>query len=326
MRYSVIVCTHNRARYVALCGESWRALETPAGVEAELLIVDNNSSDDTAGAAARLIEQVDRRPDWRAAYVFEERQGVAAARNRGVREAQGDWIAFLDDECVAPRAWLTRMHAHIQREQPDMIGGPYRGGFAPDAPEGAYPRGYREEFGDSHHLRDAWPDGPLRKPGLSGGNMAVRRATLERLGGFSEALGMVGSHVAYGEETELQARLLRETDAKIYYARDLELVHLIRPEKTSLGAALHATWRRALAVAERQHAEATADDKDGAWRRLRLLWISLRRGAALTARLALGAARLVVRPAPLATVLHEEIHAGRVQGTLQAAYAALKRR
>ncbi|MEL6978406.1 MAG: glycosyltransferase, partial [Pseudomonadota bacterium] len=241
MRISVIVCTYNRARFLRLCGESWTALKRLAGAEAEFLIVDNNSDDDTAAASRALVTAIKAKPGWTASYHFEPVQGLSAARNRGVAEAAGDWVAFLDDECLTPADWLLRLEEEIRAQAPDAIGGPYRGRFTPD---GAYPPSFLERYGDSHHLRDGWEARWLSKPGLSGGNIAVRRALLREAGGFDPALGMNGAVIAFGEESELQTRLLAR-GAKLYFSPRLELVHFIRPEKSDLNAGLTAARRRA---------------------------------------------------------------------------------
>lgn len=332
MRYSIIVCTYNRARYLELCGDSWAALATPAGARAEpiaqpiaeLIIVDNNSTDDTVSAAAALVERINARPGWRARYVFEPKQGLSHARNRGAQEASGAWLAFLDDECIVPSDWLQRLDAHATARAPDMLGGPYRGAFVPAMARARYPRGYDERFGDSHHRRDEWADGWLRKPGLSGGNMAVRADVLERLGGFDPALGQSGAAIAFGEETELQARLLAEPDGgKIYYAADLELTHLIRPEKAAMRMALVGVAKRAKAIADIGR-RARSDASRGARlaTRLRLGAVCLRRAGALGVKLAAGVAGNLVRGAPVSRALYEQIHNGRIQAVLQAGYAA----
>ena len=326
MRFSIIVCTYNRAPILELCGRSWEQLDALEHDTSELIVVDNNSSDSTQEVAASLVNRISARPGWSSVYRFEATQGLSAARNRGARDARGEWLVYIDDECIIPPNWLTRLDVHIRTKNPDMIGGPYKGKFLPGFEENAYPRAFQERFGDSHQRRDGWPDQWLTKPGLSGGNLAIRKETLIQLGGFNEGLGMSGAVIGYGEETELQVRLLREGTRRIYYARDLELVHLVRPEKASVRAALSMARRRAQAVAMLQSAEAQMNGEQGFIRRLRLGWVCTRRCVELAVRLAASSAFAVVSGVPIATVVHEEVHSGRVQAALQAAYAFGQRR
>jgi glycosyltransferase involved in cell wall biosynthesis len=86
---SVVIPTHNRA---GLLPETARSVLAQEGVSLELLVVDDGSSDGTEEALRSIA-------DTRLRYLRLERQsGPAAARNRGVEDAKGHWIAFLDDD------------------------------------------------------------------------------------------------------------------------------------------------------------------------------------------------------------------------------------
>src|SRR5712675_1199611 len=89
MRVSVIIPTYNSGRLVVEAVESALA-QTLA--PAEILVVDDGSTDDTRDRLAKFGPPV--------SYIHQENQGVAAARNRGIRAATGDLVAFLDADDV----------------------------------------------------------------------------------------------------------------------------------------------------------------------------------------------------------------------------------
>jgi glycosyltransferase involved in cell wall biosynthesis len=87
-RVSVVIPTYNRARTVGACIES--AL-TQSFTDLEVIVVDDGSSDDTGSALQQTFGD-------RIRYYFQANQGASVARNRGVEEARGEWIAFLDSD------------------------------------------------------------------------------------------------------------------------------------------------------------------------------------------------------------------------------------
>lgn len=93
---SIIVCTYNRSRQLRKTLESLLKLEyTPY----EIIVVDNNSKDDTPQVVA----------EYPVRYVFEGQPGVAFARNMGLETAKGEYVGFIDDdERVAPQ-WIQGM-------------------------------------------------------------------------------------------------------------------------------------------------------------------------------------------------------------------------
>src|ERR1700690_2126482 len=102
MKLTAIICTYNRCKSLPAALQSLAVSELPVGVEWEILVVDNNSRDQTR---AIVGEFSDRYPgSFR--YLFESRQGLSNARNAGVREARGDVVAFTDDDVTVEKTWL----------------------------------------------------------------------------------------------------------------------------------------------------------------------------------------------------------------------------
>src|SRR5690349_14582285 len=101
-KITIVVCTYNRSAMLRDALRSLYDLRTAGEFTYEVLVVDNNSPDDTPAA----IEQCSRESRALLRGVRETKPGVAAARNRGVREAHGEWIAFFDDDQIADADWL----------------------------------------------------------------------------------------------------------------------------------------------------------------------------------------------------------------------------
>lgn len=105
-RFSVIVPTYNRASLLPRCLESVLA---QAFLDYELIVVDDGSTDETAG----LVEAIAGR-DARVRYVRQKHKGAGHARNRGAALAAGDFVLFLDsDDAVLP-SWLTAFAEALQ--------------------------------------------------------------------------------------------------------------------------------------------------------------------------------------------------------------------
>ena len=107
MTITLILCTYNRCRSLAQALESAAALRLPKPIEWEVLVVDNNSSDQTR----HVVEDFRRRYPGRFRYLFEPQQGLSYARNAGVRQAKGDILAFTDDDVTVEPTWLQNLTA-----------------------------------------------------------------------------------------------------------------------------------------------------------------------------------------------------------------------
>src|SRR5258708_35944509 len=127
IKISAVICTYNRAEYLG------RAIESLAHQDLdsagyEIIVVDNNSTDNTAQLVKNSIEAY---PSVQIRYVLETEQGLSAARNRGAHEAAGNYIAYVDDDARAVQAWLSSLLASFLKLQGACIGG--AGKFAREA-------------------------------------------------------------------------------------------------------------------------------------------------------------------------------------------------
>src|ERR1051326_8892366 len=117
MRFSVIIATYNRAEELVKTLESLKGLESSGPWE--VIIVDNNSSDNTCEV---VLERVESFP-VPLRYVMEKEQGRSAALNAGIRIAQGEILAITDDDVRVDPMWLRNAEHALERLGCDYVGG-----------------------------------------------------------------------------------------------------------------------------------------------------------------------------------------------------------
>ena len=115
----MILCTYNRRQSLAKTLESLTASALPGWIGWEVLVVDNNSSDQTRETA----EDFCRRYPGRFRYLFEPQQGKSYALNTGIREARGEVLAFTDDDVTIEPTWLQNLTACLNDGQWAGAGG-----------------------------------------------------------------------------------------------------------------------------------------------------------------------------------------------------------
>ena len=115
-RLSLIVATYNRAEQLLTTLRSVAAQTAPTA-EWECVVVDNNSTDDTA---ARFEEFLSAHPGLPLRRVSETRQGLSWARNRGIAETTGDIVAIIDDGATVKRFFREADHIRLQPENSTM--------------------------------------------------------------------------------------------------------------------------------------------------------------------------------------------------------------
>lgn len=203
---SVVVPVLDAARTVPNC---LRALDGLDPAPQQTLLVDNGSRD---GSLALLREFGLGRSD---VEVLEEpERGAAAARNRGIRAARGEIVAFTDADCAPEPGWLRHLIPPLERQSVGAVAG-----RVIPAP----PRSTLELFNALYTLRLPADDGRFqrwtpRSGGFPTANLAVRRSLLDAVGEFDEEVGI------YGEDYDLCARLYRR-GAEIRYEPAARVVH-----------------------------------------------------------------------------------------------------
>jgi glycosyltransferase involved in cell wall biosynthesis len=224
MMTTVIVCTYNRCKMLEKALDSLVASALLTSSEWEVLVVDNNSSDQTRDVVEGFIQ----RCPGRFRYVFEPRQGVSYARNAGVRESRGDVLAFMDDDVTVDPEWLRNITASLHRGDCAGAGGrivavwksPPPRWLPIERPHALAPF-VEFDFGSE--------PGPLNVPPF-GANMAFRKEVFEKYGGFRTDLGRCGDKLLSNEDTEFGHRLLAAGE-RIRYEPSALMHHPVLEER-----------------------------------------------------------------------------------------------
>jgi glycosyltransferase involved in cell wall biosynthesis len=227
---SIIICTRNRAQSLGHTLRSIAGCTVPGDVTAELLVIDNGSTDTTRDVVRRTdAGKLSLR------YVFEPKAGLCNARNRALSECAGSVMLFTDDDIHPPVDWIEGMCRPIFSGEADAVAGAvhfpadYAGFFEHDPL-----RSRRGWFASTEGID---PEHPYR---MVGANMAIRRSVAAYLGGFDTELG--AGALGFGEETLFSRRLIDE-GFRLAGAFDVSVEHIFDRNR--------ATPQQMLAVAER---------------------------------------------------------------------------
>ena len=117
IKVSVIICTRNRAKSLKECLAAFEMMVLRPDITWELIVVDNNSTDNTRD----VIQEFSERAPVTVKYVHEIKPGLGHARNAGIELATGEVIAFTDDDCIVTSDWLASM-VHEFRSDPTISG------------------------------------------------------------------------------------------------------------------------------------------------------------------------------------------------------------
>jgi glycosyltransferase involved in cell wall biosynthesis len=224
--YSIIVCTHNRAELLRECLQATIQEMKSSNVSGELIVVDNASSDHTKTAVDVLAEEVG--DAVRLKYVFESEPNLSIARNRGIDEAVGSVLVFLDDDAFPASGWLSScLKAFATNPKVLGIGGevaPRLGAAAPDW--------FREPLTAIYTIMDLGgaevrPFPPDCHP--VGANMAFRRSVFETRR-FSRHLGRSRRALITGDDSEICASV-RSAGGELLYVPGMKVEHFIHPER-----------------------------------------------------------------------------------------------
>jgi glycosyltransferase involved in cell wall biosynthesis len=187
IRVSVVVPTHNRKNDLENCLDALLRQTYPAE-QFEILIADDGSSDGTE----QLVEEFRSRTGPSIRWLGQPRKGPSAARNLGIRNARGEWVAMTDDDCHPEPDWLEflcdAMEAH-----PEWAG---CGGKIIRRNDSSISR-FIDDCGAMDHPTN---DGAIAY--LVTANAIYRKAVLDEVGGFEEAIDWPG-----GEDPDLSYRI-----------------------------------------------------------------------------------------------------------------------
>lgn len=225
---TIIVLTRNRRELLRGCIKSLLAQEDP-GMPLDFIVVDDGSHDDSADMVRSLTAS---RPQWR--YIPQTHQGIAAARNTGIRNSRSEWLAIVADDYLLPADYARSValffegYPHAQVVRFKMV--PEGGGFLSRVLHAYQEASVIRRLAGRARGRDR--RGIWRRPaavtgitadhGLeAAGAAAFRRDVFRRIGCFDETF-------ARGEDTEFTRRL-RAAGIAVYYSPQLLVRHRSDP-------------------------------------------------------------------------------------------------
>ncbi|KKT42141.1 MAG: family 2 glycosyl transferase [Candidatus Giovannonibacteria bacterium GW2011_GWA2_44_13b] len=184
MKISLIIPAYNEEKYIGACLEA--AIKNSHGAFHEIIVVDNASTDKTAEIAGKF-------PGVK--VVKESRKGLTRARQRGLKEATGDFLAYIDADTKMPEGWAEKAEKIFSKNSNIVsVSGPYR---------------YYDSAFMNIIMRSIWAvSAPImyRITGymILGGNFIAKKDALLRAGGFNENVEF------YGEDTDIAKTLSRQ--------------------------------------------------------------------------------------------------------------------
>lgn len=177
---SLIIPAYNEEDYLPACLEA--VMENVAGQVMEIIVVDNNSTDGTRAVVERYPAVT---------YVFEPEKGITRARQRGLVASSGDILAYVDADTRPPAGWIEQVREQFGTcNELGCLSGPYSfydlGGIPRTTSAGWFVAA-RQLAKITGYL-------------IVGGNFAIRRDVLEKMGGFDSSIEF------YGEDADIARR------------------------------------------------------------------------------------------------------------------------
>jgi glycosyltransferase involved in cell wall biosynthesis len=180
---SLIIPAYNEEDYLPACLDA--VMENIADKALEIIVVDNNSTDRTRQVTERYSGVT---------YLFEARKGITRARQCGLRGSRGDILAYVDADTRPPPGWIEQISEQFCDERLACLSGPYS---------------FYDLGGMQRAVASAWFVLARSIYGMIGyivvgGNFAIRRSALDRMGGFDCSIEF------YGEDVDIAKRARRQ--------------------------------------------------------------------------------------------------------------------
>ncbi len=201
MLVTVAICTWNRAKLLDQTLAEMQKLVIPEGVEWELIVVNNNSTDDTEAVLARHADKLPLRG------LLETKQGHSHARNCAIEAARGELLIWTDDDVLVDPQWLNE-YVKAARQWPEaaVFGGTIDPWFEVDPPAW-FLRNWnvaQSAFVVRQYGREMRPLAPHEGP--AGANMAFRMADM-RAFEFDTSLGRFRDTLTGGDDDNVIRRM-----------------------------------------------------------------------------------------------------------------------
>jgi glycosyltransferase involved in cell wall biosynthesis len=231
----VVLCTYNRAELLQPAVDA--LLAQTGGVEYEVIVVDNNSTDRTAS----VVRAIAARAGGRVVPAYEPEQGLSHARNHGIALARGAIVAFTDDDVRVAADWVQQLvRAFDANPGVDYVGGRVLPRWLQPPP-----RWLTTAHWSPLAVQDYGPE-PLVSSRhhavcLVGANLGFRRRVFERVGGFAPELGRVKDGIGSTEDHDMQLRIWRAGMRGLY---DPAIVAIADVTPDRLVKSYHRRWHR----------------------------------------------------------------------------------
>jgi glucosyl-dolichyl phosphate glucuronosyltransferase len=230
---SVVLSTYNRADRLGVALQS--LLDQQGDVPFEVIVVDNNSMDDTR----RVVEMMMTAAAGRLHYAFEPRQGLSHGRNTGISLARAPIVAFTDDDVRAAPDWILQLARAFERHpEAAYVGGRVMPEWLAPPPPWLTTAHWAplalQDYGD-----EAISTGRHHAICLVGANLAFRRSVFEEVGLFTPDLGRIKDGIGSTEDYDMQLRLWQAGLTGLYSARPT-VVADVTPDR--LDKTYHRRW------------------------------------------------------------------------------------
>ena len=185
---SLIIPAYNEEDYLPACLEA--VMQNVAGKAIEIIVVDNNSTDGTK-------EIVERYPA--VTYMFELKKGITLARQRGFLASTGDILAYVDADTLPPAGWIEQIREQFgAHEDLACLSGPYS---------------FYDLGSIGNKISVVWFIAArslyaLTRYLIVGGNFAIRRDVLEKMGGFDSSIEFYGEDVDIARRAKKHGKVL----------------------------------------------------------------------------------------------------------------------
>ncbi|HEY6213244.1 MAG TPA: glycosyltransferase [Vicinamibacterales bacterium] len=229
---TVLICTYNRADRLGETLDSLAASRFDRPLRWDVIVVDNNSSDHTRA----VVESRSGGYPVPLRYLFEPKQGKSNALNTGLAQTSATIVAFTDDDVRVEPHWLeAACRPMLDDESIDYTGGPVHPIWERERP--AWLDANRADLWGTLAILD-YGAAPFvfeqRKRVPLGANMAVRRALIDRIGGFDPELGRTGKSLLGQEQAEFFCRS-RAIGARGVYVPAMLLHHHVPASRLERG-------------------------------------------------------------------------------------------
>lgn len=220
---SVIICAYTEKRWADLLA-AVRSVQKQRTTPTEIIVVidHNRTLWQRAVQALAGVQVIENR----------QQRGLSGARNSGIAVAQGDIVAFMDEDAIAESTWLSYLSAAYQRPQVMGVGGAITAAWETGRPTW-FPSEFDWVVGCTYH---GMPTTPESVRNLIGCNMSFRRELFAAIGGFRHGIGRIGTRPVGCEETEFCIRAHQRWPEQVLLYQPLARVYHYVP-------APRATWQ-----------------------------------------------------------------------------------